>query len=55
MKLSDFSIDQTFQLHYDPGVDSASSRNENQDVFLGVKGLPVCTADNLITIWEPFV
>jgi len=24
-------------LHYDPGVDSASNRNEHQEYFLGVK------------------
>ena len=27
----------TFRLHYGPGVDSASNRNEYQDYFLGVK------------------
>jgi len=27
----------SFPLHYDPGVDSASDRNEYQQYFLGVK------------------
>jgi hypothetical protein len=30
----EFSI---FRLHYGPGVDSASNRNEHQEYFLGVK------------------
>ena len=33
-----FFIDiKSFRSHYDPGVDSASNRNENQEYFLGVK------------------
>jgi len=33
-----FFIDiKSFRLHYDPGVDSASNRNEYQEHFLGVK------------------
>jgi hypothetical protein len=32
-----FSLTQSFRLHYDPGVDSASNRNEYQEYFLGVK------------------
>jgi len=32
-----FSLTQTFWLHYGPGVDSASKRNEYQEYFLGVK------------------
>jgi hypothetical protein len=28
----------SFQLHYGPGVDSASNRNEYQEYFLGGKG-----------------
>jgi hypothetical protein len=32
-----FSLTQSFRFHYGPGVDSASSRNENQECFLGVK------------------
>jgi hypothetical protein len=31
------SLPQSFRLHYDPGVDSASNRNECQAYFLGVK------------------
>jgi hypothetical protein len=27
----------SFRLHYDPGVDSVSNRNEYQEHFLGVK------------------
>jgi len=27
----------SFRLHYGPGVDSASNRNEYQEYFLGVK------------------
>jgi hypothetical protein len=33
-----FSLTQSFQSHYGPGVDSASNRNEYQECFLGVKG-----------------
>ena len=32
-----FLLTQSFQLHYGPGVDSASNRNEYQEYFLGVK------------------
>ena len=32
-----FSLKQSFRSHYGPGVDSASSRNEYQNYFLGVK------------------
>ena len=32
-----FSLTQSFQPHYGPGVDSASNRNEYQEYFLGVK------------------
>jgi len=28
-------LTQIFQLHYDPGVDSASNRNEYKEYFLG--------------------
>jgi len=31
-----FSLTQSFQPHYGPGVDSASNRNEYQEYFLGV-------------------
>jgi len=33
---SNFSLT-SFRPHYDPGVDSASNRNEYQEHFLGVK------------------
>jgi hypothetical protein len=41
-------------LHYGPGVDSASNRNEYQESSWG-KGRPACEADNLTTISEPTV
>jgi hypothetical protein len=54
-----FSLLQSFQLHYGPGVDSASNRNEPQEYFLGGKcgrrvgptTLPPSCADCL-EIWE---
>jgi len=33
-----FSLTQSFLLHYDPGVDSPSKRNECQGYFPGVGG-----------------
>jgi hypothetical protein len=33
-----FSLAQSFRLHNDPEVDSASNRNEYQEHFLGAKG-----------------
>jgi hypothetical protein len=33
----DFSLTQSFQPHYGPGVDSASNRNEYQGCLLGGK------------------
>jgi hypothetical protein len=30
-----FSLPQSFRPHYDPGVDSASNRNEYHEYFLG--------------------
>ena len=37
--VSGFFIDiKSFRSHYDPGVDSASNRNEYQEHFLGCKG-----------------
>jgi hypothetical protein len=56
----DFSLASYFQQKYDPEVDSARNRNENQDYILGGKGgryvrlttlLPSCT--NCIKIWKP--
>jgi len=36
--VSEFFIDiKSFRSHYDPGVNSASKRNEYQEYFLGVK------------------
>jgi len=32
-----FSLTLSFRTHYNPGVDSASNRNEYQEYFLGVK------------------
>ena len=54
----------SFQSHYDPGVDSASNRNEYQEVFLGVKAaaaqgwqpyhLPVPSWNlGTLTSWNP--
>jgi hypothetical protein len=34
----DFSLSQSFRLHYGPGVDSASNRDEYQGYVLGGKG-----------------
>jgi len=61
-----FFIDiKSFQLHYGPGVDSASNRNEYQEYFLGVKSSrcvrlttyhhPVSLSLNLValTSWNP--
>jgi hypothetical protein len=42
-----FSLAQSFRLHYGSEVDSASNRNEYQEYFLGGKGGRVCRADNL--------
>jgi hypothetical protein len=55
-----FLLTQSFRPHYDPGVDSASNRNECQEYFLRGKGgrcivlttLPPSCADCL-EIWEP--
>jgi hypothetical protein len=43
-------------LHYGPGVDSASNRNEYQESSCGVKGgLPERKAHNLTAICEPII
>jgi len=40
--VSGFFIDmKSFRLHYGPGVDSVSNRNEYQEYFLGVKAAGV--------------
>ena len=57
----EFFIDiKSFRSHYDPGVDSASNRNEYQEHFLGVKSGRCVRLKNLTTIldhchviWEP--
>ena len=36
-----FSLTYSFRLHYGPGADSASNRNEYQEYFLGVKAAGV--------------
>jgi len=56
----EFFIDIILPPHYDPGVDSASNRNEYQEYSLGGKGgrcvrlttLPLSCADCL-EVWEP--
>jgi hypothetical protein len=45
----------SFQLHYDPGVSSASSRTEYQKIFLGSKVWPAPNADNLTAICHQIV
>jgi hypothetical protein len=45
---------QSFQPHYGPGVDSASSRNEYQESSWG-KGRLARKADNLTVICESIV
>ena len=55
----EFFIDITLPIHYGPGVDSASNRNEYQEYFLGQRR-PVRKDDNLTTrrwdvgIWTGF-
>jgi hypothetical protein len=43
-----FQLAETLQLHYGPGFDPASNRNEG-------KGRPSHKADSLTTICEPIV
>jgi hypothetical protein len=50
MRSLDFSIDLIL-----PRVDSASNRNEYQEIFLGGKERPACKVDNLTAICEPIV
>jgi hypothetical protein len=43
-------------MHYDPGVDLPSNRNEYQESSWGVKGgRPARKADNLTAICEPII
>jgi len=64
--VSGFFIDiNSYRSHYDPGVDSASNRNEYQEYFLGIKSgrcvrlttyhHPVPLSRNLgtLTSWNP--
>jgi hypothetical protein len=53
-------LNQSFQSHYGPGVDSASNRNEYQEYFPGGKGGRCLGLTNLspscadcLEIWEP--
>jgi hypothetical protein len=53
-----FQLTQSFQPHYDPGVDSASNRNEYQEYswnIVGGIGRPARRADNLPANSEPIV
>ena len=51
-----FLVTYSFRPHHGPGVDTAPSENEYQELFLG-KRRPVREADDLTTfncrIWEP--
>jgi hypothetical protein len=53
----EFFKTQSFQPHYDPGVDSTSNRNEYQEYFLGGKGSHHIGMTNLhvncLEIWKP--
>jgi len=64
--VSGFLIDiKSFRLHYGPGVDSASNRNEYQEYFLGGKGgrcvrmttyhhpVPLSRYLGTLTSWNP--
>jgi hypothetical protein len=50
-----FQLTYSFQPHYGAGFDSASSRNEYQEISCGVKGGRCVKADNLTAICEPIV
>jgi hypothetical protein len=56
-KVADSILDEvTGFLHYGPGVDSASNRNEYQELSWRVKcGLVARKAENLTAICEPIV
>jgi hypothetical protein len=50
-----FQFSQSFQPQYDPGVDSASNRNEYQEYSFWSKARPERKADSLNRICEPIV
>jgi hypothetical protein len=54
-EVDSFKLTQSFRLHYCPGVDSASNRNEYQESLKikkpGSKVLPARWADNLAAIY----
>jgi hypothetical protein len=50
-----FQLTESFQLHYGPGVDSASNEKWVKGISLVGKGQPACKADYLTTICEPIV
>jgi hypothetical protein len=49
-----FRFTQSFQPHYEPGIDSASKINEYQNL-LGSKARPARKGDILTVICEPIV
>jgi hypothetical protein len=50
-----FQFTKSFQLHYGPGVDSASNRNEYQAFSWGGKRQPARKAHSFTAICEPTV
>jgi hypothetical protein len=50
-----FKFTLSFQLHYGPGVDSASNRKEYQESFWEVKGRSAPKVDNFTALCEPIV
>jgi hypothetical protein len=54
MRSLDFQLTKFFQLHYGPGVESASNRNEYGNLPVG-KGRPAHKAGSLTPIYEPIV
>jgi hypothetical protein len=49
-----FQLTYSFQLHYGPGVDPASNKNEYRNIP-GGKGWPACETGNLTAICQPIV
>jgi hypothetical protein len=54
MESLDILIDQILPAAHDPGVDSTSNRNENQESSWG-KGQPVRRTDKLTVVCEPIL